>query len=192
VSFSPRAIAALRGIRDRTPAEPVPEADLVALEIELGVTLPADHRAFLEQVADGLDVPGYPQIFSVARLRAHVARESMRPAAPFTYPPSTVAAMVAVLAEHPAHTSEARAGLTALAYHGALDGCVPIADGDGDTVVLVVTGPCRGMLFRNGDIDAPEHERLYTVTSGDATPLDFRRWLPLWLETMVARVELSG
>lgn len=191
MTFSARAIDALRGIRSRTPAEPVPEPELAQLEAELGVSLPAEYRAFLGQVADGLDVPGYPQIFSVARLRDHVARSGMRPGEPFTYPPATLDAMVAALTEHPAATPDAWAALSALKHAGALDGCIPIADGDGDTVVLVVNGPSRGTLFRSGRIDAPEHERLYRVTEGTATPLDFRSWLPLWLETMVARVDLS-
>lgn len=189
MTLSPRAIQAIRAIRGRTPAEPVPEAELAALEAQLGVALPEPYRAFLAHVADGLDVPGYPQIFSVARLRDTVERAGMRPAEPFTYAPETIAAMLASLERHPPH--QAAAALQPWLHFGTLDGCIPIADGDGDDVVLVVTGPSRGLLFRNGDIDAPEHPRLYHPETGSVTPLRFEAWLPLWLEVMVAHVDLS-
>lgn len=190
--FSPGAMASIRGIRGRLPADPVPEAALVELEDWLGVGLPDAYRSFLAGVADGLVVPGFPELFSVARVRAHVEAEGMRPSAPFTYPAATVAAMMEVLERHPAHTPEAREALAPLLHDGALDGCVPIADGDSDTVVLVVVGESRGLLFRNGDIDVPEHARLYRPGDDRAGgPLDFAAWLPRWLETMIAPVDLT-
>lgn len=192
MSFSERAIASIRSIRGRSPAAPVSEVALAELEGFLGATLPSDYRAFLAEVADGLDVPGFPQLFAVSRVRAHVAAAGMQPAAPFTYADATVAEMVAILERHGPATVEARAALAPLQHGKTLDGCVPIADGDGDTVVLVVTGGSRGLLFRHGRIDLPEHPRLYRPEDERAgEPLDFMSWLPLWLETMVASVDLA-
>lgn len=193
MSFSERAKASIRIIRGRSPADPVSEAVLSELEGFLGVALPSDYRAFLAEVADGLDVPGFPQLFSIARVRAHVAAAGMRPAAPFTYPDASVAEMMAILERHAPATAEARAALAPLQRAGSLDGCVPIADGDGDTVVLVVTGRCRGLVFRHGRMVLPEHPRLYRPEDEHAgEPLDFMSWLPLWLNTMVAVVDLSS
>lgn len=174
----------LRALPGRIPAEPVPAHRLVAFEGTIGVALPEPYRALLSAM-DGLVVPGYPEIFSLERVEKTLAAEGMRPSAPFAYTEASVAAMTAVLAEHPIGSPSFFAAFRPHVFIGALDGCVPIADGNGDLVVLVVTGPLRGLVFRNGDLDVHEHRRMYDPASSDLSPLTFERWLPLWVETMI-------
>jgi hypothetical protein len=173
-------VRALRAFPGRTPAEPVPAHRLVAFEATHGVALPAPYRVLLTEVGDGFDVPGFPQVFSLARVEQTIAAEGQRPAGTFPYDEASIAAMSAVIARG----GDLYAALRPHLHIGALDGCVPIADGSDDTVVLVVTGPLRGRLFRNGDNDYHESAHLYDF-AGDLRPLEFEPWLRLWVETMI-------
>ncbi|MBK7076295.1 MAG: SMI1/KNR4 family protein [Myxococcales bacterium] len=170
------AIAAATSIEAGPPAT---SADVAAFEAAYGIVIPDEARRFLLEVADGLRLDGEPMLYGLADLRVAQPRSAV-PARPFPYGDADADAIrAAINAAGPAGPL-ADPRVMGLQRAGDPDGCLILTcNGGNDFSALVVTGAQRGVMWRTGELDAPECRELYTAGGGDA-PLGFLDWIGPW------------
>ncbi|MBL8626176.1 MAG: SMI1/KNR4 family protein [Myxococcales bacterium] len=181
------AIAAAPSIAAGPPATP---ADVAAFEAAYGIVLPDEARRFFLEVADGLRLDGEPMLYGLADMRLAQPR-SAAPARPFPYADPDAEAIRVAIAAAGAGGPLADPRVMGLQRAGDPDGCLILTcNGGNDFSALVVTGAQRGVMWRTGELDAPECRALYTPGADDA-PLGFLDWIGPWAACFLG-VELDA
>lgn len=170
------AIAAAPSIEAGPPATP---AAVAAFEAAYGIAIPDEARRFWLEVADGLCLDGEPMLYGLADVRVAQPRAAT-PGRPFPYDDGDADAIRAAITAAGPGGPLADPRVMALQRAGDPDGCLILTcNGGNDFSALVVTGAQRGVMWRTGELDAPECRGLYTPGAGDA-PLGFLDWIGPW------------
>ena len=100
---------------------------------------------------------------------------------PFPYSTAEGDAILRAIAAVPAGSSPlADRTVMSLQKPGAPVGCLAIARSDDDDSVLVIRGDEAGVVWRAGQLDAPEVSALYEPGTDGFARLDFQAWFALW------------